>query len=246
MCELLEIFAVVRDQERDTLVELTVDQGLEEPLAEYHVLLGSHAFRKLRPEDGKCGQQEAEQHRNPGHFNADARAGLSPDDLIAAEIMEAYAVQAMACAKEVGISPSITNLGGGSLSRGHPIGASGAVLAVRLHHELKHRHGSGLAAIAAAGGLGTALLLESVSEPFAVAAVQEDRRRIRANIANLIGSRSCHRAWEAYEPWIPWRLEHLNARMRCYTMVGHPLAEQATRDVATFLRDQETTFSDGL
>ena len=51
--------------------------------------------------------------------------------------------------------------GGGALARGHPIGASGAILAVRLWHELQQEEAgaAGLAAIAAAGGLGSALLM---------------------------------------------------------------------------------------
>lgn len=87
------------------------------------------------------------------------RAGVKAGDLTVAEIMEAYAVQAIACVQGAGIDPSIVNLGGGALARGHPIGASGAINAVRLFHEVTTRGGTGLAAIAAAGGIGTALLL---------------------------------------------------------------------------------------
>lgn len=87
-----------------------------------------------------------------------ARAGLRVEDLALAEVMEAYAVQAMACVAGAGLDPARVNIGGGALARGHPIGASGAVLAVRLFHELGA--GIGLAAIAAAGGLGSALLLQ--------------------------------------------------------------------------------------
>ena len=76
-----------------------------------------------------------------------------------AEIMEAYAVQALAVIDGAGLDPQIVNPGGGGLARGHPIGASGAILAVRLFHGLKK--GRGLAAIAAAGGIGTALLLDA-------------------------------------------------------------------------------------
>jgi acetyl-CoA C-acetyltransferase len=90
-----------------------------------------------------------------------AEAGISPADIAVAEIMEAYAAQAIACVSQAGIDPAITNPGGGSLARGHPIGASGAINAVRLFHELVPRSGHGLAAIAAAGGLGTALLLKA-------------------------------------------------------------------------------------
>lgn len=81
------------------------------------------------------------------------------EPLAQAEIMEAYAVQALAVIDGAGIDPQIVNPGGGGLARGHPIGASGAILAVRLFHGLKQ--GRGLAAIAAAGGIGTALLVES-------------------------------------------------------------------------------------
>lgn len=87
-----------------------------------------------------------------------ARAGIAADRLAACEIMEAYAVQAMACVAAAGLDPGRVNIGGGALARGHPIGASGAVLAVRLFWQVQA--GYGLAAIAAAGGIGTALLVE--------------------------------------------------------------------------------------
>jgi acetyl-CoA C-acetyltransferase len=76
-----------------------------------------------------------------------------------AEIMEAYAVQALAVIDGARLDRQIVNPAGGGLARGHPIGASGAILAVRLFHGL--RQGRGLAAIAAAGGIGTALLVEA-------------------------------------------------------------------------------------
>lgn len=88
-----------------------------------------------------------------------ARAGLGPRDLSMAEVMEAYAVQAIACVEGAGLDAGLVNPGGGALARGHPIGASGAILAVRLHHEVRARGGTGLAAIAAAGGLGSALVM---------------------------------------------------------------------------------------
>ncbi|MBL9050464.1 MAG: thiolase family protein, partial [Tabrizicola sp.] len=80
------------------------------------------------------------------------------EPLTQAEVMEAYAVQALAVIDGAGLDPAIVNPAGGGLARGHPIGASGAILAVRLFHGLTR--GRGLAAIAAAGGIGTALLLE--------------------------------------------------------------------------------------
>jgi len=86
-----------------------------------------------------------------------ARAGLVPGDLAVIEMMEAYAVQAIACVRGAALDPARVNLSGGALARGHPIGASGAILAVRLFYQL--HSGFGLAAIAAAGGIGTALLV---------------------------------------------------------------------------------------
>ena len=84
-------------------------------------------------------------------------AGLAPRDLSMAEVMEAYAAQVIACVEGAGLDPATVNPQGGALARGHPIGASGAILAVRLFHGLVQGHG--LAAIAAAGGLGTALVV---------------------------------------------------------------------------------------
>jgi len=86
-------------------------------------------------------------------------AGMVSADLRVAEIMEAYAVQAIACIEGAGLIAETVNPGGGALARGHPVGASGAILAVRLWYELKRTGGRGIAAIAAAGGIGSALIL---------------------------------------------------------------------------------------
>lgn len=90
--------------------------------------------------------------------------GYNPHDLFSAEIMEAYAAQAIACVQGAGLNPDCVNPKGGSLARGHPIGASGAILATRLYADLTAeaalgQRRLGLAAIAAAGGIGSALLL---------------------------------------------------------------------------------------
>jgi len=86
-----------------------------------------------------------------------AQAGLGPNEIAHAEVMEAYAAQAIACVQGAGLDPLCVNPHGGALSRGHPIGASGAVLAVRLFHGM--RAGNGLAAIASAGGIASALVV---------------------------------------------------------------------------------------
>ncbi len=95
---------------------------------------------------------------------AAAALPLTGRTLAVAEIMEAFACQAMGAIADLSLDADIVNRGGGALSRGHPIGASGAILAVRLFHELAREASgaAGLAAIAAMGGLGSALLLERV------------------------------------------------------------------------------------
>ena len=89
------------------------------------------------------------------------RYQLNTAKLTHIEIMEAFAVQALASIQGAGLDPDLVNRHGGALARGHPIAASGAILAVRLFHDLRSTGGIGLAAIAAAGGLGTAVLLRT-------------------------------------------------------------------------------------
>ncbi|WP_166418957.1 thiolase family protein [Cochlodiniinecator piscidefendens] len=118
--------------------------------------IAKHAARALRILDGATigGTPNL-----PGLAPVAAIRKIAPPDLSLTEIMEAYAAQAIACVHGADLDPETVNVGGGSLARGHPIGASGAVLAVRLFHELKT--GNGLAAIAAAGGIGTAVTFQA-------------------------------------------------------------------------------------
>lgn len=89
------------------------------------------------------------------------QTGVTAQDMNAIELMEAYAVQAILCAEHAGLPIDRINQCGGSIARGHPIGASGTILAVRLFHDLQRTQGQyGLAAIASAGGIGTAALFK--------------------------------------------------------------------------------------
>ncbi len=93
-----------------------------------------------------------------------ARTGRSATDFDVVELMEAFAVQAMTNIEALGFDPAKVNTRGGALARGHPIGASGAILLVRLYHDLvRGNAATGLAAIAGAGGLGSAMALERLS-----------------------------------------------------------------------------------
>ena len=92
------------------------------------------------------------------------RAGLGLDDLDVVEWNEAFAGQVLACCGDLGLDPERVCPEGGALALGHPWGASGAVLVVRLFTQLVRRAGGryGLAAIAAGGGQGVGVVVEAV------------------------------------------------------------------------------------
>lgn len=92
-----------------------------------------------------------------------SRAGIGVEDLDVIELNEAFAGQVLACYEELGIDPERGCRQGGALALGHPWGASGAVLVVRLFTQMvrQGRGRYGLAAIAAGGGQGTAVVVEA-------------------------------------------------------------------------------------
>ncbi len=89
------------------------------------------------------------------------RAGWQASDVDVYELNEAFAAQACAVNKELGIDASKVNVNGGAIALGHPIGASGCRVLVTLLHEMK-RSGAkkGLAALCIGGGMGVAMALE--------------------------------------------------------------------------------------
>jgi acetyl-CoA C-acetyltransferase len=88
-----------------------------------------------------------------------AREKLTPQDLDLVEINEAFASVGIQSMRELGLTPDNVNVDGGAIALGHPIGASGARLAVHLVHELKRRGGGiGAAALCGGGGQGDALI----------------------------------------------------------------------------------------
>jgi acetyl-CoA C-acetyltransferase len=89
-----------------------------------------------------------------------AKAGLSVTDLDLIEINEAFAQVAIQSMRDLGVSHDIVNVNGGAIAIGHPIGASGARIALHLCHELRRRGGGlGAAGLCGGGGQGAALLL---------------------------------------------------------------------------------------
>jgi acetyl-CoA acetyltransferase len=94
------------------------------------------------------------------------RAGLSIADLDLIELNEAFAVQALACVKELGLDVSKTNVNGGAIALGHPLGCTGARLMVTLLHEMRRRAAAGermrygLATLCIGVGQGCATIVE--------------------------------------------------------------------------------------
>ena len=76
------------------------------------------------------------------------------------EINEAFAAVALQSTTELGVDPERVNPDGGAIALGHPVGASGARLAIHIAHELKRRGGGvGAAGLCGGGGQGSALIL---------------------------------------------------------------------------------------
>ncbi len=101
-------------------------------------------------------------HSQPSNaiLRALSKAGRSVPDLDLIEINEAFAAVAIQSMRDLGVGPEIVNVNGGAIALGHPIGMSGARLALHLIYELRRRGGGlGAAALCGGGGQGDALLL---------------------------------------------------------------------------------------
>jgi acetyl-CoA C-acetyltransferase len=91
------------------------------------------------------------------------RTGLSVDDMDVCEVNEAFAAQALAVSKDLGLDPAKTNPNGSGISLGHPIGATGAIITVKALHELQRTGGRyGLVTMCIGGGQGIAAIFERV------------------------------------------------------------------------------------
>jgi acetyl-CoA C-acetyltransferase len=97
----------------------------------------------------------------PASRKALQRAGWNVGDVDLFELNEAFAAQACAVNKELGVDPAKVNVNGGAIAIGHPIGASGCRVLVTLLHEMQRRDAKkGLAALCIGGGMGVSLAVE--------------------------------------------------------------------------------------
>ena len=106
---------------------------------------------------------DASLHEQPSNaiLAALAKEKLDVDALDLIEINEAFAAVGLVSTDKLGVDPEKVNVNGGAIALGHPIGASGARLAVHLIYELARRGGGvGAAALCGGGGQGDALLIK--------------------------------------------------------------------------------------
>jgi acetyl-CoA acetyltransferase len=99
----------------------------------------------------------------PATQKALARAGLDVSDLGAIELNEAFASQAIACIRRLGLDPAVVNADGGAIALGHALGSSGSRILVTLLGRME-REGArrGLATMCVGVGQGTSLIVEAV------------------------------------------------------------------------------------
>jgi acetyl-CoA C-acetyltransferase len=91
-------------------------------------------------------------------------AGMTIDDIDLVEINEAFAVQVIASARELGIDEELLNVHGGAIALGHPFGMTGARIATTLINGLRARDGQyGLETMCVGGGQGMAMVIERLS-----------------------------------------------------------------------------------
>jgi acetyl-CoA acetyltransferase family protein len=92
------------------------------------------------------------------------KAGLKLDDIDLIELNEAFAAQALAVIKELGINPEKVNVNGGAIALGHPLGATGTRLLITLLYEMRRRKAKyGLSTACIGGGQGIAVIVESAN-----------------------------------------------------------------------------------
>jgi acetyl-CoA C-acetyltransferase len=89
------------------------------------------------------------------------KTGLTKDDIGLFELNEAFASQSLACIRELGLDLDKVNVNGSGISMGHPIGATGAIITIKLMNEMVRRHVKyGVATLCIGGGQGLAVLFE--------------------------------------------------------------------------------------
>lgn len=137
------------------IVLATADAASKAGLTPKFRLIG-YAHAGVRPEVMGIGPV-------PAVRNLFAKTGLSAADFDVIESNEAFASQALAVSKELGLDPARVNPNGGAIALGHPVGATGAIITVKTMYELERTGGKrGLVTMCIGGGQGIALAIERI------------------------------------------------------------------------------------
>ena len=92
------------------------------------------------------------------------KAGVALDDIDLIELNEAFAAQAVAVIRDVGLDEDRVNISGGAIALGHPVGATGAILTVKLMHAMERLDAKlGIVTMCIGGGQGMAAVFERSS-----------------------------------------------------------------------------------
>jgi len=144
-----------RNDGASALLLMTMDKAREyglEPMAR----VVSQAVAGVRPDIMGIGPV-------PATKAALDRAGLSLGQIELIELNEAFAAQSLAVIKELGLDESTTNVNGGAIALGHPLGATGAILMTKLLYEMKQRGSRyGLTSLCIGGGQGITTIVENM------------------------------------------------------------------------------------
>jgi acetyl-CoA acyltransferase len=91
------------------------------------------------------------------------KAGLKLEDIELIELNEAFAAQSLAVIRELGLNEEITNVNGGAIALGHPLGCTGAKLTTQLLYEMSRRKNKyGMVSMCIGGGMGAAAIFENL------------------------------------------------------------------------------------
>ena len=128
--------------------------------------MGAAALRRAWAAETASGRARAAEGGVLAHSHFDEHPGagrIGHQQIDLAELNEAFAVQSLAVLKQLGLSAKITNVNGGSIAMGHPLGATGAMILGTIIDELERRDlKRGLATLCVGGGMGIATIVELV------------------------------------------------------------------------------------
>jgi acetyl-CoA acetyltransferase family protein len=163
------VAAINEGKFKDEIIPVSVPQRKKDPL-----LVDTDEHPRYRKENGHYELATSMEQlarlrpafRKGGTVTAGKRLNLTMDDIALIELNEAFAAQSLGVMRQLGLDPEITNVNGGAVALGHPLGCSGARILTTLLHEMKRRAPSesrpyyGLASLCVGVGQGVSTIVE--------------------------------------------------------------------------------------